>query len=482
MLKNGHYELISHNYMRSLWALLILMAICSFVAQRRWAAIFNNDSLRAILKLPGSEDMALVKRTQEARPYEILMQLGGAKRPSQKTCSQVGLISCIETIEILIGDENMHSRTLDYHPNQLIYLLLSSRTSAYRLSGLKLKRQIILYSIYSFLLTSAQFLLPLFFIGDKYALYGFNFLKAWLNYATNSLLQSSGSNINSVDYELSARIWPTMTQCKYMQYGLQGHEYATVQCTVPINEICAKLFVVIWWFVVINIIIELASLCSILACSISFTTTKWTFGRRFWPRVRKQAETIVSFRYRNALLRRRLYNDPVGEASCLGEESGARLAAVGEEDIKRAKLSEREKKKLEAEEGRFSAEASLDSKKWYLWCTRDLGMVLACQCRKLANKGRRGRIEVEDGFKEYKEDSNILFLLYLLYLRTGCSRKRTETIIRMTGNALANYLEALGKQAAEPGEGLLDTNEGQCDTRGQSSEASETGTILEVMM
>lgn len=489
--EDGKYE-TNHNYMRSLWALLILMMVCSFVAQRRWASIFNNELLCALLKLPGYEKLNVVKRAQETKPYEKLNNLTSEqvnklilkqdmkgkqdrasinmKEQKQHQLELVGLSKrknqLLNVIEVLTGAENEHNHTLDYYPNQLIYLLMARKTAAYRMSNLRLRRKMISYSIWSFSLTLMQYILPWAFIGDKYKLYGFNYFKIWLKYTLRQLMKPR-STINSIDYELSSQIFPTSVACEYQQYGLQAPESATIQCTVSINEICSKLFMIIWWFVAINIIIELYSLACVAFCSINFATIRWCLSRNRWPQARQEAKRIATFRYRHATLLQEqlkdynlnnLNNSTAQVKQAVGADKLEEKSSTDESTKKanqKVNTSNHEKKISEAEAEKCSSNRCLGSKNWYLGCCIDMGSFLSGQARKCARKmcsnsfcssltrQKWKTVKDEDGYREVEEDPNIYFLLYLLHLRLNNSNKKMERIIKMTNSALDRYLENL---------------------------------------
>lgn len=257
--------------MRSIWAVLIMMAICSYIAQRQWSAIFNNDILVALLKLPGYEELSLVKKAQEVRCYELLTKLEreGIKKAKESH-------SLYEIIKLIDGQDNECNHLLDYYPNQLLYTLLSGK----QLTNLKFK--LIKYSLVSTILTLLQFLLPLHFIGMEYLLYGWNYLVAWCQYTIKQLKnEDSHKELNSVDYALSGRIFPLITQCEYRQFGLIGEESFVVRCMVPINEISGKIYAVLWWFICINIVIELYFLLQSLLCLHHKIAKFWFLPRSF---------------------------------------------------------------------------------------------------------------------------------------------------------------------------------------------------------
>lgn len=474
---DGRYELINHNYMRSIWMLLILMAICSYFAQTIWSSVFNNDTMRALLALPGHAELSLVKRAQEAKAYETLMKIPAisnglvGKRRADTVADLFEGSQLFCPMDMSADDKSTLSQAFDYYPNQLIYLLTAARASAYRMSGLRLRRKLIIYSLCSYFLTSMQFILPWFFIGDKYMLYGIHYLRAWFHHAGNQVVKSLGANRgyhrkqvrqpNSFDYEISSRIWPTLTQCEFKKFGFLSVETITVQCIVSINEICAKLFAVIWWFIAINIVIEILALMSILICSFSSKALKGTFGRRFWPHSRKEAEAIATFRYQMARKLEHRSSAPVG----LGE------------------LSDREKKQLEAERNNASKAYARDnnledgvplgSKKWYLWCSRDIGLLLTGRSR--TNGAHR--------HEQASEDPNVYYLLYLLYLRLGRSRRKTERVVAMTGAALRRYLESLDGRLGESKAAALRGDLRQQESAGASNEQPGSGAVIvDVMM
>lgn len=448
--------------MRSLWALLILLAVCSFLAQKNWASLFDNDVLQALLQLAGSSESRLVRAADNARAYEMLSELSSnlneeldskmVKDPKYSKMTRNEKVS--RRIDIVDNYVNIYDHKLDYYPNQLTYLMLTKNPAAYNLSWLKLRRRLILHSIKSTFFTLLQFILPLVFIGNEYFLYGWHYLCATVAYL---IKVSSGKHVtdNSIDYELSSNIFPTSTQCEYQQYGMAGStEKITIQCTVAINEICSKLFVVIWWFVVINLIIELYSLLTMVICSLNLNMISWSFGLRFWPNARKDADLLAAFRYKRQVLINRCEQRKKFKAmpkitaqmhtmsdSKISDDSGQ---ATGDS------LEERERiKRLEAE-GRVQSPSDVkecsdsedrSSKQWYLWCTRDVCMSVTDPCVKLIcclSDKRRKHLEQEP-FK----DMNVYYLLYLVYLRLGNSKSKVEEVIKMTARALNNYLEDL---------------------------------------
>lgn len=435
--------------MRSLWALLILLSICSYFAQRKWASLFDNDVLQALLQLPGYKDSRLVRAADSARPYEMLALLSSDlevelndKMMDPKVVELPRNEQVSHKIDIVDNYVNVYDHKLDYYPNQLTYLLLTKNAAAYKLSCLKLRRKLIIYSIYSTYFTLMQFILPLIFIGSEYLSYGWKFFVAFIKYILKLLTSNKPILDNSIDYELSSSIFPISTQCEYQQYGMAGEiEKVTVQCTVAINEICGKLFVAIWWFVVINIIIEFWSLFTLLVCSINFSTIRWTFGLRYWPHARKQADLIASFRYRRSVL---LNNKnkfktirPISAGNKQINQTNGHLATDKSVD-----LSDHEKKRLEAEgDNSPRSRTGSMSKRWYHWCMQDVCMPVAgatirfiCCC----TNRRRQFLE-----REAEKDINVYYILYLIYLRLGKSKSRIEEVIKMTSGVLCTYLDDL---------------------------------------
>lgn len=472
---DGKYELITHNYMRSLWLLLILMAICSYLAQTVWSSLFNNDTMRALLALPGHAELPLVKRAQEAKAYETLMKIpaisnglvGKKQAGTVEDIFEGSQLFC--SLDLLAGEKNSYSHTFDYYPNQLIYLLTAARASASRVPGLRLRRKLLIHSLSSFFLTSMQFVLPWLFIGDKYTLYGLQYLRAWLHHAGNQAAVSLKAGRighkqqvhqpNSIDYELSSRIWPTLTMCQYKKFGLLGIETVTVQCVVAINEICAKLFAVIWLFIAINIVIEILALLSVLICSFSSKALKSFFGWRFWPRSKEEAEAIATFRHQIARKLDNRYSAPI------------RLEQLSERERKQLEAEQNSASKAYARDNKLEEGIPLGSKKWYLWCSRDIGLFLT------------GGLRNQKSAQEAKEDSNIYYLLYLLYLRLGRSKKKTELVITMTGVALKRYLESLDGRLGETRVAALRGNLRQQEPAGASNEQPGSGAVIvDVMM
>lgn len=419
--EGGDTEEINHNYMHSVWMLLIMMALLSFLAQRRWANIFNHDILRSILKLPGHEQLELVKLANQAQGYERLAQLGKRTASVEQTkSSPLAIMSSGDgqqsiSIDLLFGNPNAHNHLFDYYSNQLIYLLMADRASDYRLASMNLRRKLVVYSLFSFTATWLQYLLPRFFIGEQYRLYGWRYFQAWLRYMMK-LSRATKSKVNSIDYELSSSIWPTSTMCEYHQYGYQGMDTIVVQCVVPINEICGKLFAFIWWFVAFNIIIETFALISMLTCSISFSVTKRTFGFRFWPKASREATIVSNFRYnRLKAVQRRL------------KETGQYVDSFASKS-NNLKSHHHDK---------FASCTSISDKSWLSQIKYDLCRYLSRQGRKL---GRRSGNQSGVELREIRRDVNILYLFYLMYLRFNKSQKRVEQVIKMTSEALDSYL------------------------------------------
>lgn len=463
--------------MHSIWMLLLLMGICSMLARRYWASIFERDSLIALLKLPSHEKLDLVKRVHKSPPYATLLQIRDQRvqannigsvdcvdeRPEglQKLRNLINMdqMKCVDTI-VKLADESDDNLALDYYVNQLLYLLLANSATAYKISGLKLQSRMLKYQLLSLLLTSLQFILPRLFIGSKYTLYGWYFSHAWWDYLVNQFFHSKSAAASSpaeaspepnrVGYDISAQIWPTSTQCQYEQYGFQGVERVTVQCTVSINEICAKLFAIIWWFVTINLVVEFFSLFNLILSSLSYEITKITFSRRFWPKSRDESHTIANFRYQHNLLLSRLTNrSPTNH-----RDSSNSLNDEGSNSIHDS-IDIRERKRLEAANDarnrqRAGENISRQNVFWYLFCKRsdssdhDL-LPFANNGKKLINES----LPDENGFKEKCNDVNMLFLLYLLYLRLRCSRKKIQLVIRATTRALHIYLESLRDSVRE---------------------------------
>lgn len=476
-LASGAYEIITHNYMRSLWALLCLMAVCSYLAQRKWANLFNsNDVLRALLKLPGHEELRIVKKAEEARGYENLVALpsnttatrsnskhsdnghrrvaelaefdivdlirraseqnapnalGGVTKMANKMMQSA--VQLLKSVEKISGKENEHGHLLDYYPNQLVYMLLARDSCV---ATLRLRKHMLAHALHSLLLTVMQFVLPWTFIGHHYTFYGYHYLVAWCMWARAQLghLRSTTSDntgemlarVNSIDYELSARIWPTSTSCEVSQYGYPKDETFTVQCTVPINEISAKMFAVIWWLVAINILVELYTAGWIVCCSLSVRALEWRCARAFWPKARAEARFVASFRHKRA---RALAKAAGGCGECAaGETTDSQSVDSGNSG--RFALSERDKKRIEAIECRTGARHT-HAGRWRAYLSDALDR-------------SRCSYDVEAVVGEHNhEDADMYYLFYLLFLRLGRSQTKTTQIICMTARALSKYLDNL---------------------------------------
>lgn len=445
--------------MRSYWPLLILLAACSHLAQKSWAALFENEMLRALLQLAGSGELRQVRAAESAKPYEMLSALSSdlnselekrtAEGPDGGPLSRNERM--LRRLELVDEHVNIYDQTLEYYPNQLTYLLLTKNTASYRLSCLKLRRKLILMAFVSSFFSLAQFLLPLVFLGNEYSLYGWRYLRATLNYLAKQLTGSKEAGLdNSIDYELSSHLFPINAQCKVRQNGMTGAlEEINTQCTIAINEICAKLFAVIWWMVVVSGILELWSLLMVVLCSLSFKTISYTFSLRFWPRVRQQADLIATFRHQRSVLMdrvrlmrrlRRLGGAHEPARQVAGAKKQERTAPAPPTGFLDEQI--RAKKKLES--GWFGQEDGTDSS------ARSLGKMLCLKDARAALKGgvdllvccqadkRRRHLEVEA-----EKDINVYYLLYLVYLRLGNSKSRVEEVIRMTACALRNYLAEL---------------------------------------
>jgi hypothetical protein len=107
------------------------------------------------------------------------------------------------------------------------------------------------------------------------------------------------------------------------------------------------------------------------------------------------------------------------------------------QQLKREQLELRERKRLEAEELEEGGRR-MGGKQWpgtsARLAFRFVGSRI-CQALCCLAKRRRRQLEAE---KEC--EINVYYLLYLLHLRLGRSRSRTEEVIRMTARALENYL------------------------------------------
>lgn len=476
--------------MRSLWTLLILMAICSFVAQRKWRALFESDIYKALLQLPGNSDLIIVKAAQKAQPYNALARIEDDQKSKTQLSSagsdstgrqindadlqankqidlvlkaveaQQKLFGIDSTVVNCIGEQNEYNHRLDYYPNQLVYLLLGGPSKL--LSSLDMRSELITYSLWSTSMTAMQFLLPWLFIGEEYIYYGWEYSKALLRYiidqfrlilgselqvssATNLGVISDGGLVmsetnpapNSIDYEISARIWPTLTKCEYSGYGLQGIEQTTVHCTVPINEICAKLFAVIWWFVVLNIVIEILALMSLVCSSIRESYVRLVFGVRFWPLCMAQADEIASFRIRY----QRMFAG-ASEQEKIALTSASLASPAGTIDRKR----------LEAERDRLrdsywtrqSLKRTGFGGNHYSNALRQIGSSL------IGSKSVHDDFDIECGTKPQENstghrslDCAMYYVFYLIYLRLNKNKKDVQQVILMTSTALNTYLSLL---------------------------------------
>lgn len=473
--------------MRSLWTLLILMAACSFVAQRKWRALFQKDTFKALLKLPGYSDLSIVKAAQKAQPYNTLLNIESAENPeaqisspgSESTDSQVHyakftiatkqneltskvikaqqkLLGFNANIVDCVGEQNEYNHQLDYYSNQLIYILLGNRMS--QLSDLNLRSKLIMYSILSTTMTAMQFVLPWLFIGEAYIWYGWEYLKVLLRYISEQiqlvsasdshaesrahwnaivdgkpLMSQSSANPNSIDYEISVRIWPTSTKCRYIHYGLQGLEQTTVQCAVPINEICAKLFAVIWWFVAINIAIEVASLIGLVLSSINKDTIRSSFGRRFWSDCMEQIDEIAAFKFRHMRL---LQNG--------NDQSELKYPPV----TQTTPTGTFERKRIEVEQDRLAdtywTRHSSKKSKGFRQNIRELSPIFIGRTKAQNNFDLRARADSEACWSDlHCIDSTVYYVFYLLYLRLNKNKKDVQQVIQMTSTALNIYLTHL---------------------------------------
>ena len=429
--------------MRFYWTLLILIGLCSYLARRRWSALFQDDILQALLRLPGAAENRIAKAAENARPYELLAMLPHdigeeldrkvKRNPKFAEMSQNERVS--HTIAIVDKHANIYDHQLDYYPNQLTYLLLTKEAAAYKLSSLKLRAKLISHCILSTCFTLMQFALPLLIIGDEYTLYGWTYLSALLTY----LDSASSLSANSIDYELSPRIFPLSTQCEYKQYGQTGEiESYHLQCTAAINEISSKLFATIWWFVILSLLAEFWSLLELVLCSLNFATVRWTFGWRFWPGARQEANFIATFRHRRSMVLNR------------GRRNKLLMAnkSKGPADIVRvAELSGGERKRLEADSSSIRHRDDYLSDEDYYKnqniCSKLVRPIANLICG--ASDERHGR----PLGAELERDINVFYLLYFIYLRLGSSRTRVEEVIRMTSSVLSSYLEDLGTHLEE---------------------------------
>ena len=453
--------------------LILLIGLCSYFPQRKWANLFKNDTLQAVLRLPGFEESRLVRAAEQARPYEMLSRmkrdLGSELAWLELEQRAASPLSSSERVSRKIAMVDNHSdiynHQLDYYPNQLIYLLLTTNTKAYRLAELKLRSGLIFYSLGSAGATVAQFLLPVAFVGAEYELYGWNYLGVLGKYLGQLLVARAPlSHVNTIDYDLSSRIFPTLTQCMRRSNAITGNEdVVVVNCYVGANEICAKLFALIWWLVVVNIVLELWSLLMISFSGLHFELTSCLFGFRYWPAARDQAYAIATFRHRRAALARDLrraaeLRDQLAKSSRANNLLECQIARSPLGKLELNKLGAHEAKHLEAglkhkaklskyshdeqEEEEEDDDDSLrhgDSAKTLVWlCLTGLGSALKRPLETIVDwltlKRRRkfGR--------EPSKDINIFYLLYLLYLRLGSSRSKVEEVIWMTSVALENYL------------------------------------------
>lgn len=441
-------KVVVHNYMRSYWPLLILLAVCSHLAQKRWAAIFQNETLKALLQLAGSAELRQVRAAESAKPYEMLSALSRdldqefARRldegPRAAELSRNERVS--RRLELVDNYVNIYDQALDYYPNQLTYLLLTRNVASYKLSCLKLRYKLLQHALLSCLLSLAQFLLPLAFLGRDYALFGWDYLSALARYMLKQLTSDSCCLDNTIDYELSSRIFPTSVQCHYRQLSYTGSvESLSIQCTIGINEISAKVFAIIWWVVAVSLAVELGSLLALLVCSLNRSTISRTFGERFWPRAVYQANLIAQFRHRRSLLMSRQQQggppklaSPVHLVSGGKRATGAPLAGSQDEQLRRKKALESNLSyNLDMGDGSGRSRANK-------WCLRGVVQALGWTGMPCDSAKRQKRLE-----REAERDINIYYLLYLLYLRLGSSKSKVEQVIRMTACALSNYLVEL---------------------------------------
>jgi len=455
MTNENDYRQINHNYIHSLWALIILLAACSYLAQRRWAALFDNDSLQALLQLSGHEDSKLARAAEQARPYELLSRMKRMQKfdmVSEKEDNPLTKDDIIaRKINMVDNYNNIYDHKLDCYPNQLIYLLLTNNPTTYRYTNLKLRTRLIWYSLCSASLSLMQFFLPMSFIGNEYKYYGLEYANLLKNYLLEIFKgHNFVSSVNSIDYLLSMTIFPTVTNCHYSQHSLTGEtETFVVQCTVAMNEICGKLFVAIWWMVLLSLALELWSLSILTLGALNFKLTSVLFGYRFWPGARREAELIASFRYRRAKLMKKCAEMRAIRNQLRQAAGKLPLKSSNIRDDSRCShvnelLSEREKKKIEAE-GRLTNRLSYSSETY-----RDEGCLVSCfkcviRAVKKFVKGALCCITEDDEIHEIQSEVeiNMFYLLYLLYLRLGSSRSRVEDVIKMTAVALDNYLTDL---------------------------------------
>lgn len=559
---NGKYEYIMHNYMHSSWALLLFLVVFSYVALRYWCKIFDNDIMRALLKLPGYQELAIVKKAQEIQPYQVLMSLktqsgsqaqpppppppppatttstrrtptsnttstastclaesvtvtlaasspssaahltiplldmssGGESssldlpesasatcaadntkpvesnkptatdsttnirplppvkpiklsrnknnepdaaatqsdyendekiyaRPKRQQKLATASVSALQQqhltqlfhghpIESLVGEQNEYNHTLDYYVNQALYMIVACRSSlsGEKLSDLNLKWKLISNSLISTSVSLFQFIVCWIVIGDRYGLYGWRMARAWYKYILEQLMNPS-SIVNSVDYELSAHIWPITTSCMYSQYGLQGEERMTFTCSVPINEICGKTFMILWWLFVVQIICNLWSLFEVCMCSSSDIIMKWHFERNYWPKARKEARYIATFNYRHwKLLNKSRFAAMARSTSGEGGASEKAKLAMNNNDID--------------EQMTFA-------------------QIFDALRKKFSTIGNLTGHGYKKSSPMIKEDINIYFYLSLLYFRLGKDEKKVEQIVLMISNALKVYYESL---------------------------------------
>lgn len=471
----------------------MILAACSYWAQRCWSAVFNNETMQAVLKLPGFQESPLVKAAEQIKPLEILSLNARDVHTDQhlkspainKLDSNVASDEkfshnnkVIQRIQLLHSVANLYDHRLDYYANQLVYYLLTSQTKAFRMACPKLRSKLVIYSLNSFFCSLAQYFIALAFFGVEFRYYGWIFLVQLWSYISELARYLGVRNarlfpIITVDYHLSQHMFPTVTQCEFQQTSIDGMlDEKSVLCLAPVSEISAKAFMVLWWLVVISIVLELYSLCIILIGSLSHKLASRIYGCMYWPETKREANFVASFRSRRSILFNRCHRLRVmgrqldqgnlstmsklySKSSPANKQHIEGQLAMPNNNNNSKHLSEREKKRLEAEShlrGRQhparmqrTRTASGDSQPERLWwplallvevCST-IGRLVARVACCLRNR-RRKFYEEEKRF-----DVNVFYIMYLLYIRLGCSRAQVEEVIRNTSEALGHYLNDL---------------------------------------
>lgn len=455
--------------MRSIWLMLLFMFVTDWIMRFHWNYIFNSATMKGLLKLPGHEQLDIVKRCRAEHPNLILRRLAQMVREHDNKTTGARSTSCQQTRDstsflsshsipqngdlgavstyIRITENNEHNLIMNYYVEQFTYVLMSKSSSGYKLTDLKLRRKFILYLLVSLIVTMSHFLVPLICIGPAYLDYGLQVAGVWSSYLINASWSKPENTINSVDYKISSRIWPTSTQCQYMDFGYQGYESTIVQCTIPINEISGKFFIAIWFYTIINIAVVAYRFTTMLVILMNFKLTSKAFGAFYWPGARAEADALVGFRYRYARLLERLNHQHGVYPRQLGQSPQSTCSNS-------PAMSAREQKRHEANDlascngSRFSS-----SRNCGLFCfghhiLREHPDKVVCslhnnQISLIGLPQPRRSAPDPNGIMEKRDDMNMYILFYLLYCRLKCSRVRMEFILKETHRVLYEYLDTL---------------------------------------